>query len=63
MPVLLIHLLFLSIVDAQSQTPYLTFLGENLMNLSYVDFSLVGHLDGGKSVQCHTNLQDCCSKE
>ena len=63
-PVLLIHLLFLSVVEGQSQTPYMTFLGENLMNLSYVDFSLVGDLDGGgDSVQCHTNLQDCCSRE
>ena len=61
-PVLLIHLLFLSVVEGQSQTPYLTFLGENLMNLSYVDFSLVGNqLNGDDSVHCHTNLKNCCS--
>ena len=34
------------------------------MNLSYVDFSLVGDLDGGgDSVRCHTNLPNCCSHE
>ena len=58
-------LLFLlwSLVEVHSQTaPYLTFMGETLPNNSYVDLSLVGDAaDGSDSVQCHTDLDSCCS--
>ena len=58
-------LLFLlwSQVEVHSQTtPYLTFMGETLPNNSYVDLSLVGDAaDGSDSVQCHTDLDSCCS--
>ena len=52
--------LFLSVVKVHCQT-YLSFLGENLSNNSYVDFSLVGDMyDGSDSVQCHTQFLNCC---
>jgi len=37
-------------------------MGTNLPNHSYVDLNLVGYaLDGGDSVQCHTDLSTCCN--
>ena len=56
-------LLFLlwSLVEVHSQTaPYLTFMGETLPDHSYVDLSLVGGLDSGNEVVCHTDLTSCC---
>ena len=52
-------------VDANSQTvPYITFMGQNLLNNSYVDVSLVKDpLSGGEGVQCHTDLTTCCSSD
>ena len=52
-----------ALVEAQSQTvPYISFMGTNLPNHSYVNFSLVGDaLDGSDSVQCYTDLITCCS--
>ena len=53
---------FLSVVEIHCQT-YLSFLGENLSNNSYVDFSLVGRdPSGSDSVQCHTQFQNCCRR-
>ena len=47
-------------MSVYSQTfPYVSFMGENLPNHSYVDLSLVGSSDG-KAVQCHTDLATCC---
>ena len=58
--VVLWSFLFLLVVEVHCQT-YLSFLGENLSNNSYVDFSLVGHnSSGGNSVQCHTQFGRCC---
>ena len=60
-------LLFLwSLVEVHSQNefPYVSFMGENLPNHSYVDLTLVGDPtvnDGDHSVQCHTDLSSCCS--
>ena len=56
-------LLFLlwSLVEVHSQTPpapYLTFMGENLPDHSYVDLSLVG---GINEIVCHTDLSTCCN--
>ena len=47
----------------QSQTfPYVSFMGQTLANHSYVDFNLVGwNVSGSDSVQCHTDLDTCCS--
>ena len=53
-----------SLVEVHSQTaPYLTFMGQTLPNHAYVDLSLVGAAsDGSNSVQCHTDLYTCCSR-
>ena len=49
-----------ALVKVHSQTaPYVSFMGTNLPNHSYVDLTLVG--DGVDSVQCHTDLVSCCS--
>ena len=55
--------LLLSLVEVHSQTaPYLTFMGETLPNHAYVNLSQVGDAnDGSDSVQCHTDLNTCCS--
>ena len=62
---LLIHLclcVFCSITEIASQPtfPYVSFMGQNLSNHSYVDFTLVGN-QPSSSVQCHTDLSTCCS--
>ena len=57
-------LLFLiwSLVEVHSQTaPYLTFMGETLLNHSYVNLSALGELDNvDDHVVCHTDLTSCC---
>ena len=41
--------------------PYVSFMGANLTNRSYVDLNPVGEAqDGSDSVQCHTDLSTCC---
>ena len=52
-----------SLVEVNSQTfPYVSFMGQTLANHSYVDLSQVGDDgSGSNSVQCHTNLDTCCS--
>ena len=52
-----------ALVEVNSQTvPYVSFMGANLPNHSYVDLTLVGDAeDGSDSVQCHTDLVTCCS--
>ena len=63
-----IHLLLLclrwSLVEVHSQTeyPYVSFMGETLPNHAFVNLSLVGDDDSGSdSVQCHTDLDTCCT--
>ena len=53
-----------ALVEVHSQTvPYVSFMGTNLANHSYVNLTLVGNaLDGSDSVQCHTDLRTCCNK-
>ena len=49
-------------VHPQTEYPYISFMGEILPNHSYVDLSLVGNDESGDdSVQCHTDLETCCS--
>jgi len=44
--------------------PYVSFMGTNLPNDSYVNFTLVGGNDhGSDSVQCHTDLTTCCATD
>ena len=59
----------------QSQTfPYVSFMGQTLVNHSYVDLSLVrrdingsgslvrnGSNNSSEIVQCHTDMKNCCS--
>ena len=53
-----------ALVEVHSQTvPYVSFMGTNLTNHSYVDLTLVGDTkdsNGSDSVQCHTDLSTCC---
>ena len=52
----------LSLVHCQQTYPYVSFMGQILINHSYVDLSLVGSAsDGSDSVRCHTDLSTCCS--
>ena len=65
MLVLLLLSLLCSLVEVHSQTeyPYVSFMGENLPNHSYVDLTLVGIDSGvntGDIVSCHTDLATCC---
>ena len=59
---LLLGLLCWPLVNSQS-FPYVSFMGQTLANHSYVDLSLVGRPDvrAGEGVQCHTDLETCCS--
>ena len=51
-----------ALVEVHSQTaPYLTFMGNNIPNHSYVDFNTVGLTLYTNTVQCHTDLSTCCS--
>ena len=52
-----------SLVEVHSQTaPYVSFMGETLPNHAYVNLSLVGNDNSGsESVQCHTDLDTCCT--
>ena len=52
-----------ALVEVHSQTvPYVSFMGTNLTNHSYVNLTLVGNLlNGSDSVQCHADLKTCCN--
>ena len=59
---LLLCLLLWSLANSQAEFPYVSFRGVTLPNHGYVDLSLVGSAeDGGDSVQCHTDLNTCCT--
>ena len=60
---LLLFSFFWSLVEINSQTaPYVSFNGQTLANHSYVHLSLVGDdSSGSDSVQCHTDLNTCCT--
>ena len=48
-------------VHCQSQEyPHVTFMGDVLMNHSYVNLSLVGRSENN-NVSCHTNRDTCCT--
>ena len=61
----LVLFLLWSLVEVHSQIeyPYVSFMGENLANHSYVDLTLVGTNGGdpGNTMRCHTDLSSCCS--
>ena len=50
-------------VQCQQTFPYVSFIGQTLVNHSYVDISVVGNDGSGSdNVQCHTDLESCCSE-
>ena len=59
----LLLLFFLAVeVHCQQTVPYVSFMGQTLANHSYVNISQVGIDDSGSdSVQCHTDLNTCCT--
>ena len=59
--VLLLLGLFWSLAHSQ-RVPYVSFMSQTLANHSYVDLSQVGNDgSGSNSVQCHTDLDTCCT--
>ena len=57
-------LLCLYLMEVHSQSaPFLTFMGNNIPNHSYVDLNTVGSITSRESLrlQCHTDLTTCCS--
>ena len=50
-------------VKSQQRFPYVSFMGQTLANHSYVDISEVGDDYYSGSVQCHTDLNTCCSSD
>ena len=60
---LLFILKIFPLLEVHCQTaPYVSFMSQTLANHSYVDLSLVGDSSSGSdSVQCHTDLESCCS--
>ena len=64
----LLCLLLWSLVEVHSQTefPYVSFMGETLLNHSYVNLRHVGRPDNpdpylSHDIVCHTDLVTCCS--
>ena len=55
----LLFLLSLVEVHCQQTFPYVSFMGQTLVNHSYVNLSTVR--DDYDSIQCHTDLGTCCS--
>ena len=55
-----------AVVELHSQTaPYLTIMGKNIPNNSYVDFNTVAPKSDGENpntLQCHTDLNTCCTR-
>ena len=50
-----------ALVEVHSRTaPYLTFMGNDIPNHGYVNLNTVG-TKNSNNVQCHTNLNTCCS--
>ena len=64
-PLVLLYLLGILVeTNAQLTYPYVSFMGEFLLNHSYVDLNLVGEetSDPGNTVRCHTDLSSCCTE-
>ena len=58
----LLLLFLLSLVEVHCQIfPYVSFMGQTLVNHSYVDLNIVGSDYFSDSVVCHTDLGTCCS--
>ena len=63
---LLVSLLWglVSVVHCQT-VPYVSFMGVNLPNHSYLDLTTVGEdiNDPGNTVRCHSDLTTCCTRD
>ena len=59
-PLLLCLLSALVEVHSHPFSPYVSFMGANLLNHSYVDLTAVGNENS--KVQCHTDLISCCNR-
>ena len=57
---IVLFLLFLVEVHCQQTFPYVSFMGQTLVNHSFVNLSTVGS-DNSNIVVCHTDLRTCCS--
>ena len=57
---MLMLLFFVVEVQCEQTYPYVSFMGQTLASHSYVDISQVGSSDSD-SIQCHTDLDSCCS--
>ena len=58
----LLLLFLLSLVEVHCQTfPYVSFMGQTLVNHSHVDLNIVGSDYSSDSVVYHTDLSTCCS--
>ena len=61
---IVLFLLFLVEVHCQQTFPYVSFMGQTLVNHSYVDLSTVGSAsDNSDSVVCHTDLSTCSGSQ
>ena len=63
---LLVSLLWGLVSVVHSQTvPYVSFMGVNLPNHSYVDLTTVGKdiNNPGNTVRCHSDLGTCCTRD
>ena len=57
-----LFLLSLAEVHCQQTFPYVSFMGQTLVNHSYVDLSTVGSAsDNSDGVVCHSDLDYCCN--
>ena len=56
--VCVLHILLVE-VHSQTEYPYISFMGKNLTNHSYVDLTLVGSSDS-HVLMCRTDLMSCC---
>ena len=56
----LLCLLYALVVVHPHEVPYISFMGTNLPNHSFINLTLVGE-NSSDGVQCHTDLVTCCS--
>ena len=56
----LLCLLYALVVVHPHEVPYISFMGTNLPNHSFINLTLVGE-NSSDGVQCHTDLVTCCN--
>ena len=58
----LLCLLYALVVVYPHEVPYISFMGTNLPNHSFINLTLVGE-SSSDGVHCHTDLITCCSRK